>query len=237
MAQNVASWRRKVQAECKDLSIGKLSSEYFFRDPLRPIKNNQDFFYSPADGIIIDCKEVSSIHDEIITKYKHATIDELSHGQIDEDAYWVLTIFLTFYDPHIIRCPMNGFINRLDLPSYIIDDKSMLEVEQAVLSPKFKEIKQELIGHIAFNQRVLFSVKPPKGPDKFYMLLTGDYDIDTIVSFFSVKHENIKQNTRIGSIRYGSMVACIIPKSWNIRPLHSINTHVEAGIDPLFEFL
>ena len=236
MAQKISTWRNRVHAECKDMSLGELSSTYFFRDPLRPIKNNSGFIYSPADGIILDCKYVSGIHETILTKYKNATLDELSYGQIEDDEYWVITIFLTFYDPHIIRCPMNGFINRLDLPAYCVDDKPMLEVEKEILSKSFKEIKQELIGNIAFNQRVLFSIKPPIRKDKFYLLLTADYDIDTIVSFFNAKHSEIKQNSRIASIRFGSMVACVIPKKWNLTPTQEINTHVEAGIDTLFKF-
>lgn len=55
---------------------------------------------------------------------------------------------------------MNGIINRLDLPAYSVDDKTMLEIEKSILSKEFVEVKQELIGNIAFNQRVLFTVKP-----------------------------------------------------------------------------
>ena len=72
----------------------------------------------------------------------------------------------------------------------------MLEIEKSILSKEFVEVKQELIGNIAFNQRVLFTVKPAQKTDKFYLLLTADYDIDTIVSFFSIKHSEEKQNTR-----------------------------------------
>lgn len=64
-----------------------------FRDPIRPIKNNHGFFYSPADGIILDCKIISSIDQPILTKYKNATLDELSYSQIDDGEYWVVTIF------------------------------------------------------------------------------------------------------------------------------------------------
>jgi len=237
MAQSISSWKRKVHAECKNMSLRELSSVYFFRDPIRPIKNNRGFFYSPADGIILDCKLVSSVDETILTKYKHATLDELSYSQIDDGEYWVVTLFLTFYDPHIIRCPMNGIINRLDLPAYSVDDKTMLEIEKSILSKEFTEVKQELIGNIAFNQRVLFTIKPSQKTDKFYLLLTADYDIDTIVSFFSIKHSEEKQNTRIAAIRYGSMVTCVIPKKWCMVPVQEVNTHVEAGIDPLFRFI
>jgi hypothetical protein len=29
----------------------------------------------------------------------------------------------------------------------------------------------------------------------------------------------------------------VFPKQWNINPLQKTNMHIEAGLDPLFEFL
>lgn len=236
MAQSIPAWTRKVKSENKNMSIEELSSIYFFRDPIRPIKNNNELIYSPADGIILDCKEVSSIHESLLTKYNEVTLSKLSYNQIDDGAYWIVTIFLTFYDPHIIRLPTNGNISRLDLPPYYAGNKAMLEVENNILSNEVANIKQELLASISFNQRVFFDVKLPFKRDKYYIILTADYDIDTVVSFFS-KTSFFKQNTRIATVRYGSMASCIFPKKWNINPLQKANTHIEAGIDPLFEFL
>ncbi len=236
MAQSISTWSRKAKSECKNMSIEELSSNYFFRDPIRPIKNNSELIYAPADGIILDCKEISSIHDSILTKYNQVTLDNLSHSQIDEGAYWIVTIFLTFYDPHIIRIPTNGFISRLDLPPYYTEDRPMLEIENNILNNEVANIKQELLASISFNQRVLLSIKPSFKNENYHTILTADYDVDTVISFFA-KPSFIKQSTRIASVRYGSMVTCIIPKKWNINPLQKINTHIEAGVDPIFEFL
>lgn len=236
MAQSISTWSRKAKSECKNMSIEELSSSYFFRDPIRPIKNNNELIYAPADGVILDCKQVDSIHDYIFTKYKEVTLDNLSYSKIENGAYWVVTIFLTFYDPHIIRIPTNGLINRLDLPPYYTENKAMLEIENNILNNSVANIKQELLASISFNQRVLLDIKPPFNNDNYYIVLTADYDVDTVVSFFS-KSSFMKQNTRIASVRYGSMATCVIPKEWNIKPLQKVNTHIEAGIDPIFEFL
>jgi phosphatidylserine decarboxylase len=236
MALSVSNWSRKAKSECKNMSIEELSSSYFFRDPIRPIKNNNELIYSPADGIILDCKEVSSIHESLFTKYDAVTLDNLSYSQIDDGAYWIVTIFLTFYDPHIIRIPTNGNITRLDLPAYYAENKVMLDVENNLLNNSVANIKQELLASISFNQRVLFNIKTPFKKENYHIILTADYDIDTVVSFFS-KPKFFKQNTRIASVRYGSMATCIFPKKWNINPLQKTNIHIEAGIDLLFEFL
>lgn len=235
MAQSILTWSRKAKSEYKNLSIEELSSNHFFRDPIRPIKSNNQLIYSPADGIILDCKKVSSIHESVFTKYKDVSLDNLTYSQIGNGSYWIITIFLTFYDPHIIRIPTNGYINRLDLPPYHIENKAMLELEHNILSNKIVNIRQELLASICFNQRVLFNIKPPFKQENYYLILTADYDIDTVVSFFS-KNSVYKQNSRIASIRYGSLATCIFPYEWNINPLQKINTHIEAGIDPLFEY-
>lgn len=236
MAQSISTWSRQAKSVCKNMSIEELSSTYFFRDPIRPIKNNNELIYAPADGIILDCKKISSIHDNIFTKYEEVTLDNLSYSQIENGAYWIITIFLTFYDPHIIRLPTNGIISRLDLPPYYAENKAMLEVENNILSNNIANIKQELLASISFNQRVLLNVKPPFKNENYHIVLTADYDVDTVVTFFS-KPSFMKQNTRIASVRYGSMATCIIPDRWNINPLQKINSHIEAGIDPIFEFL
>ncbi|RZK16737.1 MAG: hypothetical protein EOO43_14175 [Flavobacterium sp.] len=235
MAQPLLSWARNAKSECKDLTIEQLSSNHFFRDPIRPIKNNNNLIYSPADGIILDCKEVSSIHESVFTKYKNISLSNLTYSQISEGSYWVMTIFLTFYDPHVIRIPTNGLISRLDLPPYNIGNEAMLDLEKDILSNNICNIKQELISSISFNQRVLFNINPPFFEESYYLLLTADYDIDTVVSFFS-KKSFYKQNSRIAAIRYGSMATCIFPKTFNIKPLKKNNFHIEAGIDPIFEF-
>ena len=134
MAQSVSTWSRKAKSECKNKKIEELSSSYFFRDPIRPIKNNSELIYSPADGITLDFKEVTSIHERLFTKYDDITLDNLSYNQIDEGAYWIATIFLTLYDPHIIRIPTNGNVNRIDLPAYYAENKVMLDVEKNLLS-------------------------------------------------------------------------------------------------------
>ncbi|VTP92126.1 Phosphatidylserine decarboxylase [Sphingobacterium daejeonense] len=163
-------------------------------------------------------KEVSSIHESIFTKYNDVTLDNLSYSQIEDGAYWIVTIFLTFYDPHIIRIPTNGNVNRLDLPAFYSENKAMLDIENKLLNNNIANIKQELLASISFNQRVLLNIKPPLKKENYHIILTADYDIDTVVSFFS-KPEFFKQNKRIASVRYGSMATCILPKEWNINPL------------------
>lgn len=233
MAQSVRTWMREQNRVTKNMSIEELSSLYCFRDPLRSIKNNPDIIFSPADGVIVDSTVVSSLQDTIYSKYGDVTLEKLSYGMIPEGEYDIVSIFLTFYDAHIIRMPMNGVVSRLNLPPFFVENRPMLDLEKDIMRNKFTAVRKELLTCFAYNERVLYSITPPFRNEKIYMILTADYDIDTILSFAS-EYQPLRQNQRLASIRYGSMVTCVIPKKWNCEFIGKENTHVEAGIDPLF---
>jgi phosphatidylserine decarboxylase len=235
MAETLKKWSQRVRKETKGFSEEYMASTHFFRDPIRPLKNNADFIYSPADGILLDLIEVSSTQAHIYTKYHNISLDELSYKQIENGSYWVATIFLTYYDPHIVRLPVSGNLQRLDLPPYLISDAPMLGIEETLLDGKEMLEMNEQIASVAFNQRALFIVKSTIDSLPMHLILTADYDIDTVVSFFNRTHARVKQNMRFGAIRYGSMVTCVVPSCWNVKPVQKVNTHIEAGIDPLFE--
>ena len=154
---------------------------------------------------------------------------------IPEGEYDVVSIFLTFYDAHIVRIPINGIAKRVNLPPYFVEDHSMLDMEKNIMSNKFSSVRKELITCFAYNERVLYSIKSPFKQGEMYLILTADYDIDTILSF-ATSEQPLKQNQRLASIRYGSMVTCIIPKQWNCKFVCKENIHIEAGIDALFMY-
>lgn len=235
MAQSVRSWIREQNRVTKNMSIEDLSSSYCFRDPLRPIKNNHDVIFSPSDGVIVDYSVVKSLQDCIYGKYGNITLEKLSYGMIPKGEYDVVSIFLTFYDAHIIRMPINGIPKRINLPPYFVENRPMLDLEKDIMNSKFTSVRKELITCFAYNERVLYSITDPFKKESMYLILTADYDIDTILSF-TCGVQPLKQNQRLASIRYGSMVTCIIPKQWNCEFVCKENIHIEAGIDALFMY-
>lgn len=235
MSQSIRSWLREQNRITKNMSIEELSSSYCFRDPLRPIKNNHEVIYSPSDGIIVDYSSVTNLEDCIYGKYGNVSLNKLSYGMIPKGEYDVVSIFLTFYDAHIVRMPINGIVKRVDLPPYFVEDRSMLDIEKNIMSSKYSSVRKELITCFAFNERVLYSIKSPLKKEEMFLILTADYDIDTILSFAS-REQPLKQNQRLASIRYGSMVTCIIPKRWHCEFVCKENIHIEAGVDALFMY-
>lgn len=66
---------------------------YFFRDPQRIVPADPKFVVAPADGFVIEIKEMS-----------HPEIEELSIG------YRRVSIFMTVFDVHVNRAPCSGRI-------------------------------------------------------------------------------------------------------------------------------
>lgn len=234
MAESLTHWRKRIRKTADNSTIEYLSSDFCFRDPIRPIKNNSEIVFSPADGIILDVSKIPSVSHDIYTKMGHLSLSTLSHDMIEEGQYICITIFLTFYDPHIIRMPIDGFISRKDLPPFYVQDRPMLDFENLILKGRISEIDRSFLATFAFNQRTIFEIHSPVNGYKCYLLLTADYDIDTILSFFVGNNRQVKQGQRIGQIRYGSMATLIIPADSNMSPCIKEFVHVEAGIDPIF---
>lgn len=70
MAEAISQWRKRIKSITRDCTVDYLSSEFCFRDPIRPIKNNSGIIYSPADGIVIDVSKVDSVDQLIYTKWE-----------------------------------------------------------------------------------------------------------------------------------------------------------------------
>ncbi len=236
MAKSLTAWLKDQRKIVKNKSIEELSAEYCFRDPLRPIRNNPEIIYSPADGVIVDVCSIQSIYENIYGKYGDVSLYNLAYGMIPEDSYSVVTIFLTFYDVHIVRIPINGVVHRIALPPIYSENRTMLDFEECVINGKYKEVRKELINNFAYNQRTLYCIQNNFKRDKMYLLLTADYDIDTILSFTDNTNVPLNQNQRLATIRYGSMVTCAVPNSWNLETVCREGTHVEAGNDSLFYY-
>jgi phosphatidylserine decarboxylase len=53
MAKSLKDWVEHDVAAVRDRSLAWLSQEFFFRDPTRPTYSDTNYFFSPADGIVL----------------------------------------------------------------------------------------------------------------------------------------------------------------------------------------
>ena len=120
MAQTLEKWIKTsvepIQKRIDKKGLSSLSNEYFFRDPPRPIFINPNYFYAPADGIIIYQKIVENFLDPIIeVKGINYSLKELMMNKEYEEPSIVIGIFMSFYDVHVNRAPYSGYIKWKDL--------------------------------------------------------------------------------------------------------------------------
>ncbi|MFC1743738.1 phosphatidylserine decarboxylase family protein [Candidatus Riflebacteria bacterium] len=147
-------------------------SLYFFRDPERQIPNGKDSVVSPADGTIVD-------------------ISEGFEGlYIKEDCIKV-SIFLSLFDVHINRSPLEGVIEFVKyVPGLFLtafDPKASFKNEQNIIGIKTENGKilvKQIAGIIA--RRIIF--KKNIG-------------------------EKVEKGERVGMIRFGSRTDIMLAKS------------------------
>ena len=236
MAKLLADWVKDDVSDVKGRSVRWLSERHFFRDPMRPIQSDRDFFFSPADGVIIYQKIVRGDEAVIEVKGKNYSLKEaVRDPEYPSGMSLVIGIFMTFYDVHVNRIPYPGVLSYRELEPIESHNRPMLAMENALIDDL--TVDHDSAGYLHSNQRVLNKVSAMDLGLNYYILQFADYDVDSITPFDLKPHRSYEQNERFSQIRYGSQVDLIIPLTSAVKFefLHEEGTHVEAGVDPLLK--
>jgi phosphatidylserine decarboxylase len=172
--------------------VGTLSAAfcaYFFRDPPRLIPTPGKYVLSPADGKIVDISEGSD--------------------PSWQEPVWVMRIFLSVFEPHLQRAPLQGkvkvitykkgrFLDARDPQAHFENEQNRIEIHPA--NPKIPGpiVVTQIAGLIA--RRIVCWVK---------------------------EEQDVQAGEQIGLIRFGSQVDMVIPKSAKMRV--KTGEHVTAG--------
>ncbi len=237
MSKMLTEW---IETEVKQVSskpLRWLSEQYFFRDPSRPMFSNANFFYTPADGIILYAKTVAADESIVDIKGKPYSLNTAMRDKDYDKKSLVIGIFMTFYDVHINRIPYPGRLSYTELEPISSYNYPMLNVE--------KDIVNDIVPYtgnaeyLFYNQRILSRVYNMDLKQSYYILQVADYDVDCITPFRLKQNQFFAQNQRFSQIRYGSQVDLIIPlsDSFDFELLVGVGLHVEAGIDPLVKII
>lgn len=150
---------------------------YFFRDPARVIPAGGRLFLSPADGKILEIVEGQ---------------DAIAAGPV-----WILRIFLSVFEPHLQRSPVEGRVTRIEYKKGKFldarDPKAPFENEQNRIeivseSGSTGLVVTQIAGLIA--RRIVCWVK---------------------------EGQKVQAGERIGLIRFGSQVDVVMPKTARLR--------------------
>jgi len=233
MAKSLKDWVATDVAQVKEKSLKWISEEHFFRDPSRPMFADDEYFFSPADGIIIYQREVEPTDCIVDIKGKAYSL----RGAMQDDAFdqpsLVIGIFMTMYDVHINRLPYAGFLSYKQLDAISTFNVPMLDIEHSLVDDL--TIDASKAEYLHSNQRMINRVYAPALGQHYYVLQIADYDVDCIMPFQLNQNAVVSQNERFSQIRFGSQVDLIIPLSarYHWEPVQTVGTHVEAGVDPL----
>ncbi len=134
MSKRLREW---IETDVKQVSskpLRWLSDQYFFRDPSRPIFSNADFFYPPADGIILYAKKVTPDESIVDIKGKPYSLNTAMRDKDYDRESLVIGIFMTFYDVHINRIPYAGRLSYKELEPISSYNYPMLNVEKDIVN-------------------------------------------------------------------------------------------------------
>src|SRR5918997_1530896 len=237
MAKSLKEWVETDVAHVRDKPLKWISEEHFFRDPSRPMFSNDEYFFSPADGIIIYQREVHSADCIVDIKGKAYSLRSAMQDDAFDQPCLVIGIFMTMYDVHINRLPYAGFLSYRQLDAISTFNVPMLDIEHGLVDDL--TIDPGKAEYLHSNQRMINRVYAPALGQYYYVLQIADYDVDCITPFQLNQNAILSQNERFSQIRFGSQVDLIVPLSdrhhWGL--VQETGTHVEAGLDPLVKIV
>lgn len=235
MAKSLEKWVAEDVRPHKDKPLTWLSTEHFFRDPIRPTYSDTGYFLSPADGVIVYQEEVGPDDRLLDIKGRSYSIrDALRDPHYDQPSL-VIGVFMTFYDVHVNRVSYPGRLSYRLLEPIDTTNRPMLNVEKSLLEDL--RVSLDDAEYLHRNQRMVNRIDSLGLGQSYFILQIADYDVDCITPFDLRQNRPVPQGKRFSQIRYGSQVDLIIPLSsrWDFVPTQPSRHHVEAGLDTLVE--
>jgi phosphatidylserine decarboxylase len=144
----------------------------------------------------------------------------------------VIGVFMSFYDPHIIRTPYSGIIQYKSLEPIESTNRPMLAVEKDILN---EAINPNNLGYLKYNERMLVKIYSPSLDYTYYMCLIADEDVNVIMPFTIEQNESFSQNQRFALVRWGSQTEIILPfdDRYEFELCQNNHMHIEAGLDTI----
>jgi len=231
----IREWLKSNEVQkLKKMSLKELLEIQFSREPMVPLFYNENVIYSPANGIILYVKELTSIDEIIVIKGKSMKLNELMGEEIKGEHFLIIGIFMTAYDVHVNRMPTSGFLTYKRLDSLKIENLSMIKVEESILNGNYFNFDD--MDYLFYNERILNKIFSPIINQEYYIVQIADAEVNMIVPFFQ-SGTYLIQSDAFAQVRFGSQVDLIIPmkkdKNYECLIKDKILFHVEAGIDPL----
>jgi len=234
MKMHIREWMNSPAVlSLKKESKGKMYTELFFRDPIRPTYFNNDLMYSPADGTILYAKEFNP-NNFLEIKGKDFTVKDLLGIDDFNERAIVVGIFMTSYDVHTNRVPCDAIFVESKFCEVIQTHNMSMTLLEENLFYDFG-YKKDQMSYLFQNQKKTSVFHSNMLGQRFYIVQVADKDINTIITYDDQKR--MRQCSRFGQVRYGSQVDFALPlnKKFDYEILVKKLDHIEAGLDPIIK--
>jgi phosphatidylserine decarboxylase len=191
---------------------------FFFRDPERRIPEGEHLILSPADGRIMYLYPVKA--GEVVSEKngRKFTISELAKANVGNARGWLLGIYMTPFDVHFNRAPIDGEIRTLhyhqtgaNLP--------MVDLWEYVNFTLFhKAVNMFAAPFHLQNERMTMQIQ--NGKTVCFLILIADQFVNKITRFFQ-ESQQVRKGDKISFIERGSQTDLFIPQehvSFKVRP-------------------
>jgi phosphatidylserine decarboxylase len=239
MALKLEDWISTHVKNYKALDDGDIYYGKFFREENRPIIRDPNAFYSPADGVIIYQRKVRPDQKLVEVKGKNYTLhDLLMDDELKDIDYYVVGVFMTYYDVHVNRIPTDGLLQYRFLDSIQSNNLPMIFMEKGIFANDVNYKKNDY-NYLFNNERMRNDIRYMKKGINYTVVQIADKDVDNITHFSVDNPDTFTQCERFSFIRWGSQCDLIIPAhpKYNFKFLQKEMYHVEAGIDKLVEIV
>jgi phosphatidylserine decarboxylase len=205
---------------------------YFFRNPERIIPEGDDLILSPADGRIMYLYPVRGGEVVCDKQGRRIAIPELAKTDIASASGWLLGIYMTPFDVHFNRAPMDGKIRMLhyyrtgaNLP--------MVDLWEYVNFTLFRKAVNLFASpfHLE-NERMTFEIQNAR--TSCVVILIADRFVNKISRFFE-DGQSVGKGSRIAFIQRGSQTDLFIPQEHVVFKVHP-GDQVYAGSTVLGAF-
>lgn len=181
---------------------------FFYRDPERAVPAGDDLVLSPADGRIMYLHRVAA--GEVVTeKLGHRIpITELAKTDLGSAQGWLLGIYMSPFDVHYNRAPIDGEITALhhhrtsaNLP--------MVDLWEYVSFTLFRKAVDLFAApfHLE-NERLTMEIQ--NGRTRCVLILIADQFVNKITRFFE-DAQHVSKGDKISFIARGSQTDLFIP--------------------------
>lgn len=217
MSKSIQEWIKEDVEPLKRKGSRFLAEMAFFREPMRATILDDDFIFTPADGIIVNQKIIKGYEEIINVKGKSYTLEEAMQGRFfsKRQKVMIVDIFLTQYHVHNTRIPYSGYIYNEMLEQISSYNRPMIQFERDLIKGV---IDYNSADYLFLNERSLTRIHCPKLDSDIFVLNIADFDVASLMCHYDTNQGGWGyQNGNLGKMLFGSTAQLIVPMNPDIK--------------------